>query len=247
LEFSPSSSAFAAASTEGLLIYSTDNTVVFDPFDLDIDVTPAGVHECLHEKQYTHALVMAFRLNEQYLLDKVVERIPPKDIQLVVGDLPEIYVNRLLKYLGEKLNRADGSHHIEFSLIWVKETFNRHGRYINSHKFEMQPNVRLIQRFLARVAKDVVQVSKKSGYLHSYLVADHEVEEEEKDGGEEEANGVDGHEVYEDSDIEAEDDTHKSDTEEYEEWHGMDETDMTSDSRKITHDQFAESDSDMED
>lgn len=246
LEFSPSSSAFAAASTEGLLIYSTDNTVVFDPFDLDIDVTPAGVHECLHEKQYTHALVMAFRLNEQYLLDKVVERIPPKDIQLVVGDLPEIYVNRLLKYLGEKLNRADGSHHIEFSLIWVKETFNRHGRYINSHKFEMQPNVRLIQRFLARVAKDVVQVSKKSGYLHSYLVADHEVEEEEKDR-EEEANGVNGHEVYEDSDIEAEDDTHKSDTEEYEEWHGMDETDMTSDSRKITHDQFAESDSDMED
>lgn len=181
VQFSPSSSAFAAALTEGLLIYSTDTEVVFDPFDLDMDVTPESVVEALTERNWVHALVMAFRLNEQYLLDRVVESIPASDIKLVCADLPVVYVNRFLKYLGEKLNRPDGSHHIEFTLLWVKETFNSHGRYISLHKFDFQPNLRLIQRFLARVAKDVVQVSKKSGYLHSYLVADHGEANDEQD------------------------------------------------------------------
>lgn len=181
VQFSPSSSAFAAALTEGLLIYSTDTEVVFDPFDLDMDVTPDSVVEALAERNWVHALVMAFRLNEQYLLDRVVESIPASDIKLVCADLPVVYVNRFLKYLGEKLNRPDGSHHIEFTLLWVKETFNSHGRYISLHKFDFQPNLRLIQRFLARVAKDVVQVSKKSGYLHSYLVADHGESNKEED------------------------------------------------------------------
>lgn len=250
LQFSPSSSAFAAASTEGLLIYSTDSTVVFDPFDLDVNVTPEGVGECLGEKEWTHALVMAFRLNEQFLVDRVVETIPPTDISLVCGDLPQVYVNRLLQYLGEKLNRVDGSHHVEFSLLWVKETFSRHGRYINGHKYEMQPNLRLIQRFLARVGKDVVQVSKRSGYLHSYLVADHGVENGEKnEEGEMEQNGDEleneengengGNEEHAEN---GENGVIYSDTEEYEEWQGMEDTNT----KKIPLDHFA-SDSDMED
>ena len=174
VRFSPTSSAFAAASTEGLLIFSTDSSVVFDPFDLDMDVTPQGIAENLEEKNWVFALVMAFRLNEENLIDKVVESIPVSDIKLVCGDIPTIYVNRLLKYLADKMNRTEGSQHIEFNLIWVKETINHHGRYISQHKFEFQPHLRTIKRFLARVAKEVVLLSKRSGYLHSYLVAPRE-------------------------------------------------------------------------
>ena len=36
---SPTDMASAAASTEGLLIYSLDEPVTFDPFDLSIDLT----------------------------------------------------------------------------------------------------------------------------------------------------------------------------------------------------------------
>lgn len=262
LQFSPSSSAFAAASTEGLLIYSTDTTVVFDPFDLDMNVTPESVGECLADKEWTHALVMSFRLNEQYLIDRVVESIPVSDVQLVCGDLPQVYVNRLLKYLGEKLNRADGSHHVEFSLMWVKETFNKHGRYISGHKYEMVPNLRLIQRFLARVGKDVVQVSKKSGYLYRYLVAGEREEEEEmeSENGEVE-NGV-IQEIVSEDDIEEMDSEDSdemdsaqtgannsenlngmhSDTE-YDEWHGMEDTHKPA--KKSPH-HFTTSDSDSD-
>lgn len=204
VQFSPTSSAFAAASTEGLLIFSTENTLVFDPFDLDLDVTPDNVHEALQEHNWVLALVMAFRLNEEYLIDRVVESVPVKDIQLVCTDTPVVYVGRLLKYLGDKMNRSNGSQHIEFNLMWVRETLKSHGRYINQHKAEFQPNVRLIQRFLARVAKDLVHITKKSSYMHAYLVADHgeqekgdaDEENEEKevmnfDSGEEEGNDDD--------------------------------------------------------
>lgn len=251
VQFSPSSSAFAAASTEGLLIYSTDNAVVFDPFELDMDVTPDSVNESLQEHNWVYALVMAFRLNEQYLIDRVIESIPVSDIKLVCGDLPVVYANRLLKYLGEKLNGADGSQHIEFNLIWVKETFNSHGRYINQHKFDFQPNLRLIQRFLARVAKDIVQVSKKSGYLHSYLVADHGDDNGEKYTTDDE-NDADDMASDSENDMASDRDMRHENEEEFEEWHGVDgeddeETGGAVINGKSHQDQFDDLDSDMED
>jgi periodic tryptophan protein 2 len=42
VQFSPTGLAFAVASTEGLLVYSVDDSLVFDPFELGEDVTPAA-------------------------------------------------------------------------------------------------------------------------------------------------------------------------------------------------------------
>jgi len=60
VRFSPTGRAWAAASTEGLLIYSLDETVTFDPFELSIDLTPQAVLQVLAEQEYLKALVMAF-------------------------------------------------------------------------------------------------------------------------------------------------------------------------------------------
>lgn len=43
LRIAPTGRSFAAATTEGVLIYSTDESFIFDPTDLDIDVTPEVV------------------------------------------------------------------------------------------------------------------------------------------------------------------------------------------------------------
>ena len=43
VRFSPTGRAWAAASTEGLLIYSVDDSLTFDPFYLDIDLTPQSL------------------------------------------------------------------------------------------------------------------------------------------------------------------------------------------------------------
>lgn len=40
LRLAPTGRSFAASTTEGVLVYSIDDTFIFDPTDLDIDVTP---------------------------------------------------------------------------------------------------------------------------------------------------------------------------------------------------------------
>lgn len=40
LRIAPTGRSFSAATTEGVLVYSIDDNFIFDPTDLDIDVTP---------------------------------------------------------------------------------------------------------------------------------------------------------------------------------------------------------------
>lgn len=168
VQFSPTTSAFAAATTEGLLIYSVNQELVFDPFDLDVDITPEATIESLKEKEYLVALIMSLRLNEVYLMHRVIENIPLQDIKLVCQDIPIIYVNRVLNFIGELLNKHE-SPHMEFYLIWIRNLLIQHGTYMQMHKFEFRASLKLLSRFLNKVAKDVVNVGKKNDYLLTFL------------------------------------------------------------------------------
>lgn len=68
--------AWAAATTEGLMIYSLDSGMVFDPFDLDIEVTPNSTRKALAKGEYSTALILSFKLNEMKLKQEVLEHIP---------------------------------------------------------------------------------------------------------------------------------------------------------------------------
>ena len=52
---------------------------MFDPFELDIDITPNNVKVTLAKGEYSTALMMGFRLNEQTLIQEVLENIPVSD------------------------------------------------------------------------------------------------------------------------------------------------------------------------
>ena len=71
--------AWSAATTEGLLTYSLDVAMVFDPYDLAIDVTPESIKDVLDNKEFANAMMLSFRLNEQDWIIRVVESIPPQD------------------------------------------------------------------------------------------------------------------------------------------------------------------------
>ncbi len=68
--------SWAATTTEGLLVYSLDGSLVFDPYDLDLDVTPASIRKQLRLQEWTSAIVLAFRLNEKALKQEVLETVP---------------------------------------------------------------------------------------------------------------------------------------------------------------------------
>lgn len=166
--FPPTANAFAAASTEGLLIYSIDDSLIFDPIDLDIDVTPENTLSCLGEGEYLNAVAMAFRLNEVYLIQKVYESIKKEDIKLVARDLPVIYVPKILEFIG---NLSTESAHVEFNLLWIEQLITLHGKFITQNKHLFARGIRSIQRFLTRTAKDVVSYGKKANNLSRFLLA----------------------------------------------------------------------------
>lgn len=52
LQFSPTGQQWAAATTEGLMIYALNSGLVFDPWDLQIGITPASIRQAVKEKDY---------------------------------------------------------------------------------------------------------------------------------------------------------------------------------------------------
>lgn len=43
---------------EGVVIFSLDHTLLFDPLELDVDVTPHNILAALHKKEYLKSLVV---------------------------------------------------------------------------------------------------------------------------------------------------------------------------------------------
>lgn len=94
LQFAPTSREFVATTTEGLLIYSLDSQLLFDPFELELEVTPMATRSAIERQEYGRALSMALKLNQINLTREVIEQGPvDKDkILLLAKDLPQRYV-----------------------------------------------------------------------------------------------------------------------------------------------------------
>lgn len=146
LTFAPDGRSFAAATTEGLIVFAKEEGVQFDPYDLDIDVTPATTRQVLDEKDYPKALVMAFRLNEPALVQEVLESIPPTAVKVVVELLPTAHITALLTTLGSAL---PATRHIGFYMVWVKHVFTIHGHWLRDNSSRLQAVFRNLQKSIA--------------------------------------------------------------------------------------------------
>ena len=71
--------SWAAVSTEGLLVYTLDTGLVFDPYDLSQEVTPDGIVEAIADRKFSAALVMSLRLNDVEFITRAVESVPISD------------------------------------------------------------------------------------------------------------------------------------------------------------------------
>ncbi|CBF74056.1 snoRNA-binding rRNA-processing protein PWP2 [Aspergillus nidulans FGSC A4] len=181
VDFSSTGRSFCAASTEGLLIYSLDTEFLFDPFDLDISITPASILSTVegakkaaatgdanNDDTYLKALVMAFRLNEAKLIRAVHEAIPPSDIAHVVRSVPTVYLPRLLRYVA---HACEETPHLEFNLLWIESLFSSHGRYLKDNAGSLGPELRAVQRALDDINENIKRLSQKNVHNLNYLLA----------------------------------------------------------------------------
>lgn len=177
--FSPTGRSFCAASTEGLLVYSLDSTLQFDPFDLDIDVTPAAALQAVTNGDFLQALVLVFRLNEKSLIRRVYEAIPISNVSLVVQGLPAVYFARLIRFI---VQAANESPHLEFHLRWIEAMLGSHGAHLKENAGTFAPELRSVQKAITKIRDDLASMADDNVYALDYLLSQPVVKSQE--GGE---------------------------------------------------------------
>nr|AAI28481.1 Pwp2 protein [Mus musculus] len=168
LRFSPTGRCWAATSTEGLLIFSLDAQMLFDPFELDTSVTPGRIREALRQREFTRAILMAFRLNEKKLAQEALEAVPQNEIEVVSTSLPELYVVKVLEFLAASFEE---SRHLEFYLIWTQKLLMSHGQRLKSRAGQLLPVVQFLQKGLQRHLDDVSKLCDWNRFNIQYVLA----------------------------------------------------------------------------
>lgn len=167
VQYSPTGRSWAVASTVGVLIYSLDDDLVFDPFDLGFDVTPAAMQVALQGQEYCRAAAIAFRLGEQGLARDVIQAVPPADVSLVAQEMPRLYVGKLLALLAQMLKEAP---HVEFYLHWVVQVLNSHGQFIRDTRSQHMTVLRLLHQSLSGQHDIMARLCEENRYTLQYYL-----------------------------------------------------------------------------
>ena len=174
VSFAPTGRSFCAATTEGLQIFSIDQIMQFDPFDLDVSVTPSTTIETLEKGSYLYALIMAFSLNERGLIRQVYERIPHQSIRLVARDVPTIYLPRLLRFVAQEV---EVTAHLEFNLLWMEALLSEHGIWAKENAGSLAGELRAVQRAVGRVGSELGRLTEGNTYAVEYILEQRRLEE----------------------------------------------------------------------
>ncbi|DAZ99051.1 TPA: hypothetical protein N0F65_010937, partial [Lagenidium giganteum] len=175
--FSPTGRSWAAATTEGLLIYGLDETLTFDPFDLDEEITPDNIKRTLKRQEFAKALLMSLHLNEEDMIEKCVETVPVASIVLVAPSLKDTYLRRFLQFVAKRL---DKSPHLEFYLQWCLAVLNAHGAKLRDESGEFMSTLRALQKSLAHHLNDLSKICDDNQFTLSYLKALHSMQSKQR-------------------------------------------------------------------
>lgn len=167
LEFSPTGREFAAATTEGLLMYSLDSKMIFDPFELEEEVTPKATRHLISEQEHHRALSMALRLNETDLIREVIEQIPHSQVDMLTSRLSEKLVLHVLKFIGAEM---ESSRHLGFYAKWSHAIMMHHGLWIKRRWKEMLPMLNQLQKALTTKLSGLSDICDRNDHTIDFLL-----------------------------------------------------------------------------
>lgn len=168
IQFSPTGRSWAATTTEGLLIYSLDHNLVFDPYQLEENITPASIKKLLKEENFSEAFINALRLNERSIILEVIETIPISNVEVIAKYMPQVYVEKLLDFLGEHM---DNTKHIEFYLVWIKELLVSHGILLKERSSHLSSTLCTLQKTLMQHYEDLRKMCDYNTYSLEYIIS----------------------------------------------------------------------------
>jgi periodic tryptophan protein 2 len=106
--------------------------------------------------------------------------------------MPEVYVAKLLKYLGTEL---ETTRHLHFYGIWCKSLLSHHGLWLKSKSGEHMPVLNLLHRNLTSKTKNLGELCERNSYTMQFLLTMSKlkkaaVKEKDLEIGEESKNGI---------------------------------------------------------
>jgi periodic tryptophan protein 2 len=180
VQFCPTGRVWGAVTTEGVLIYgesgtngvlgNVDDTLAFDPTELDMDITPAAAHAAMARGEFESGLLTSLRLNERAVMSKVLEAIPYSNIGLIVRRIPSVYFTRITMLL---VWRLDNGRHLAFDLEWARQLLTIHGS--RAHTSAPDPNsvntaLRALHRAVSAHSSRLTPLATRNGDALSYLL-----------------------------------------------------------------------------
>eukprot|EP00884_Botryococcus_braunii_P018730 jgi/Botrbrau1/5540/Bobra.0023s0024.1 len=165
----PTGRCWAAATTAGLLLYSLDQGLVFDPTDLAEDITPQAARAALDQRAFLKSLLIALRLKDADLVNHVVLSTPPHEMELVVAGLPTATLPEMLQTLAALIGTAP---HAQYIAAWLKAICVRHGAALQGlpSAVRMAP-LRAVQRAVTQLHSDLGSAAEANLYKLRYLAA----------------------------------------------------------------------------
>ena len=131
--FSPDGTQFAAATTEGLIIYSNianeRNTDYFNPFAIDESVTLDNIIAKVQSEEHLTALVLALRLNINEVTETVYKCVPADSVPLLVAHMPEMLLLKLLQFMAAEIEHGRDVH---WAMVWLEAALKYHGAKFGS-------------------------------------------------------------------------------------------------------------------
>lgn len=167
VQFSPTNRAFAVASTEGLLIYSLDDFVVFDPTDLELDLTVDSCVETLNNGQYLEALVMSIKLDQHALVQRCFHAVPEREVDLVVKNFPLKLLPKLMELLAYSLEQSP---RVQYVMCWIFLVLKYHNRYILSQKTLLGNALTHLQKSISTNWSSLADMCDENRYRMEYLL-----------------------------------------------------------------------------
>ena len=176
LRFSSSGREWAAATTQGLQVFSLDNEMLFAPTDLDVNLTPDAVRAALGRGEPGLALNMALHLglSEKAVLKLAVDAVDVETMELVVKGVDVRLLHSLMRFLADEIV---ASRHTEYYLRWSLAVLRTHGKALYSDSMAHNEALRALIRAVSTHEKEIMRRSDENQYALSYLSSQLELSE----------------------------------------------------------------------
>jgi periodic tryptophan protein 2 len=167
VRFAPTGSQWAAATSEGVVVFALDNDMSFHPgLDLDIDVTPEAAKACVQKREFSKALAVALCLEDEALVKQVIEATPVEEVHAVVRSVSQSRVYPLLRVLADMLQTSP---HLHFYLVWTQKCLTVHGSYLQRPQNRRGAVLRSLQKQLTGHFKTMSGLAESNQHMVRFL------------------------------------------------------------------------------